>query len=260
MCGYEAIRLEDRVEDRLRGPSCESPSKCHLHVAHVFLLSSASLTTFVSPLRPRQHDLNIHNSTHGSGACYGTCGKLVKCDEPFTGYDVVLGTSDANWEWAKRLAQSRLLVRWFHFAQEKQSQSCSLCARVRCLAVRLRVATTTSSSSRSLPDLWETVTGTFAQPFSMQCAVWCYEVMQVVALYNEDRSVNVRHVTEETMSCTAVTDDRNAIKLVSLCLDDGSVLRAETTKDMACHSLCVSHCFRLESSLRGWTEPECHLR
>ena len=51
-----------------------------------------------------------------------------------------------------------------------------------------------------------------AKLFSMQCAVWRSETMQVVARYIEDRSVDARHV--------AVKGDRNVIKLVSMCLDD----------------------------------------
>ena len=47
-------------------------------------------------------------------------------------------------------------------------------------------------------------------------------MMQVAARYIEDRSVDVRHVAVVTLSCTAVKGDRNVIKLVSKCLDDGS--------------------------------------
>ena len=60
--------------------------------------------------------------------------------------------------------------------------------------------------------------------------------MQVVARYIEDRSVVVRHVAVVTLSCTAVKSDRNVIKLVSTCLDDGSVFRAETKKDASWHT------------------------
>ena len=55
-------------------------------------------------------------------------------------------------------------------------------------------------------------------------------MMLVVARHIEDRSVDVRHVAVVTLSCTAVKGDRNVIKLVSMCLDDGSVFRAETKK------------------------------
>ena len=71
---------------RLRGPSCESPSKCHHNFAHVFLLLSASLTTFAcTTAQPTTAHLNIHNSTHGSGAIV----------VPLVGFVVVLETSDA---------------------------------------------------------------------------------------------------------------------------------------------------------------------
>ena len=62
--------------------------------------------------------------------------------------------------------------------------------------------------------------------------------MQVVARYIEDRSVDVRHV--------AGTGDRNVIKLVSMCLDDGSVFRAETKKmHRGTHVRNVSGCTSL---------------
>ena len=84
MCGCGAIRL--------RGPSYESPSKGHLHVAHVFLLLSASTTALAfTTAQPTTAHLNIHNSTHGSEADRGTRGMLVRCDEPLTGRGVVLG-------------------------------------------------------------------------------------------------------------------------------------------------------------------------
>ena len=76
------------------------------------------------------------------------------------------------------------------------------------------------------------MTGTSTQLFSLQCAVWRSEMMQVVARYVEDRIVDVRHVAVVTLSCTAVKSDRNVIKTVLMCLDDGSVSRAETKKDV----------------------------
>ena len=56
-------------------------------------------------------------------------------------------------------------------------------------------------------------------------------MMQAVARHIEDRSVDVRHVAVVTLSCTVAKSDRNVINLVSRCLDDGSVLRAETQKE-----------------------------
>ena len=53
-------------------------------------------------------------------------------------------------------------------------------------------------------------------------------MMQVVARYIEDRRVDLRHVAVVTLSCTAGESDRNVIKLVLMCLDDGSMFRAET--------------------------------
>ena len=91
----------------------------------------------------------------------------------------------------------------------------------------------TRRPSISLPDWWKTVTGTCAQLFSIQCAVWRSEMMQVVARYIEDRSADVRHVAVVTLYCTAGKGDQNVIKLVPLCLNDGSVLRAETKKDVS---------------------------
>ena len=56
---------------------------------------------------------------------------------------------------------------------------------------------------------------------------------KVVARYIEDRSVNVQHVAVVTLSCMAVKSDRNVIKLVLMCLDDGSMSRAEAKKDVS---------------------------
>ena len=47
------------------------------------------------------------------------------------------------------------------------------------------------------------MTGTSAQLFSMQCAVWRFDTILVVARYIEDRSVDVRNVAVETLSCAA---------------------------------------------------------
>ena len=55
---------------------------------------------------------------------YGTRGKLVMCDEPLTGYGVVLGTLEV---WAERLAQLRLLVQLVHSAQEMEPFLQSVC-------------------------------------------------------------------------------------------------------------------------------------
>ena len=61
-------------------------------------------------------------------------------------------------------------------------------------------------------------------------------MMQVVARYIEDRSVDVRHVAVVALSCTAGKSDRNVIKLVLMYLDDGSMLRAETKIDVSWHT------------------------
>ena len=83
---------------RLRGPSCESPSKCLHHFAHVLLLLSASLTTFAfTTAQSTTAHLNVHNSSHGSGAIVA----------PLTGYGVVLGTSDARIESGRSDSRSR---------------------------------------------------------------------------------------------------------------------------------------------------------
>ena len=51
------------------GSEAQSPSKCHPHAAHVFLLLSASLTALAfTTAQPTTAHLNIHNSTHGGGA------------------------------------------------------------------------------------------------------------------------------------------------------------------------------------------------
>ena len=90
--------------------------------------------------------------------------------------------------------------------------------------------------SRSLADWWKTVTGTSTQLSSLQCAVWRSEMVQVVARYIEDRSVDVRHVAVVTLSSTAGKSDRNVIKLVLVCLDDGLALRTKTKKDEKWHT------------------------
>ena len=84
------------------------------------------------------------------------------------------------------------------------------------------------------------MTGTSAQLLSLQCAVWRSDMMQVAARYIEDRRVDVRHVAVVILSCTAGKGDRHVIKLVSVCLDDGSVFRAEKEGCIVAHMFAAS--------------------
>ena len=192
VCGCGAIRLEAQ--------SCQSPSKDDLHVAHVFLLLSASLTTLASPLRsPTTAHLNIHNSTHGGRAL----AELVE------GWRGVMNLSRAMVLSLER-PMRELRVSGASSAVAAFRAIESLCERdgaflVVCMQVHdglgfVRVTAMETLAQPREEHHWKTVTGTSAQLFSTQCAAWRSEMMQVVALYTEDRSVALRHVAVETLS------------------------------------------------------------
>ena len=82
-------------------------------------------------------------------------------------------------------------------------------------------------------------------------------MMQAVARYSEDRSFDVRHVAVVTLSCTAGKSDRNVIKLVLTCQDDGLVLRAKTKKDVSWYT-CSQRLWVPQLVSKRFSLGRCH--